>query len=155
MKGEALWPYALEIYGRPGVEALLVELQDAHGQSVPYLLWSLWMAAAGRAADEAALARAAELARAWDAAAVTPLRALRRGLKTPGPAAQLRQRARLRDKVKGLELEAERMLFTMLEQASPTAPGEVEPRIALQRAADAWGAPAPGEALERLARAAR
>ena len=32
------------------VEALLVALQDDHGQSVPYLLWSLWMAAGGRAA---------------------------------------------------------------------------------------------------------
>ncbi|HEX3407398.1 MAG TPA: DUF2390 domain-containing protein, partial [Caulobacteraceae bacterium] len=32
----SLWAYALEVYGRPGIEARCLELQDAYGQSVPF-----------------------------------------------------------------------------------------------------------------------
>jgi len=149
---EALWPYALEVYGRPGVEPLLLELQDAHGQCVPYLLWSLWLAARGRTADAAALEAAAALARAWQAAAIAPLRELRRDLKAgPAPAA----RERLRTGVKSLELEAERMLLQMLEDASPAEPGAGSLRGSLAAAAAAWGGDPPDALLERLARLAQ
>jgi uncharacterized protein (TIGR02444 family) len=37
LSAEALWPYALEVYARPGVEPLLLRLQDEHGQCVPLL----------------------------------------------------------------------------------------------------------------------
>ena len=152
MTAEALWPYALEVYGRPGVEPLLLELQDAHGQCAPYLLWSLWMAASGRAADDAALRSGAELARAWQDAAIAPLRRLRRDLKTgpkPGPKAQ---RERLRDGVKKLELDAERMLLQMLEEASPARGDDATPALELlRRAALAWGGDPPADRVARLA----
>jgi uncharacterized protein (TIGR02444 family) len=145
---EALWPYALEVYGRPGVEALLLELQDAHGQCAPYLLWALWLAARGRAADDAALGAGAALAQAWQAAAVAPLRELRRSMKAgPAPA----QRERLRAGVKSLELEAERMLLQMLEDASPLAPGETRPAAGLAHAAAVWGGAPPPALLAKLA----
>jgi uncharacterized protein (TIGR02444 family) len=148
---EALWPYALEAYGRPGAEPLLLQLQDAHGQCVAYLLWSLWMAASGRAADEAALRSGAELARAWQDAAIAPLRRLRRDLKSdakPGPKAA---RERLRDGVKQLELDAERMLLQMLEEASPAPGGGASPLQSLTAAARAWGGDPPAALLARLA----
>ena len=152
MTGEALWPYALEVHGRPGVEPLLLALQDEHGQCVSYLLWSLWMAASGRRAEASALVSAAELARAWDAAAVDPLRRLRRDLKLaakPGPAAA---RAQLRQGVQRLELEAERMLLQMLEEASPEGCAASLPSLqALEDAATAWGGAAPASLLDRLA----
>jgi uncharacterized protein (TIGR02444 family) len=146
--GEALWPYALDIYGRPGVEALLLELQDAHGQCIPYLLWALWLASRGRPADAAALAAGAGLARAWQAAAILPLRDLRRGL---GSGALQPQRERLRTGVKSLELEAERMLLQMLEDASPVDAGEAQLGAGLAAAAGAWGGEAPAALLQRLA----
>jgi uncharacterized protein (TIGR02444 family) len=146
----ALWPYALGIYGRPGVEALLLELQDAHGQCVPFLLWSLWAAASGRVIDAGQAAACAELARAWQDAAVAPLRQLRRDLKVS--AKQQPVQARVRTGIKALELEAERMLLQMLEEASPTpaaAPGE---RLeALRLAARTWGRSVPAALLENLA----
>ena len=144
---EALWPWSLEVYGRPGVEPLLLELQDAHGQCVPFLLWALWMAARGLAADETTLAAGAAMARAWQAAAIQPLRDLRRGLKT-GPSPP--QRERLRTSVKSLELEAERMLLQMLGDASPAGARGGSARDALAAAAAAWGA-APAALLDRLA----
>jgi uncharacterized protein (TIGR02444 family) len=149
---EALWPYALELYGRPGAQPLLLALQDHHGQCVPYLLWSLWMAASGRAADDAALRSGAALARAWQDAAIAPLRRLRRDLKSrpmPGPKPA---RQRLRDGVGKLELDAERMLLQMLEEASPAAGGAAIPPLeSLARAARAWGGDPPAADLARLA----
>ncbi len=149
---ESLWPYALEAYGRPGAEPLLLELQDAYGQCVAYLLWSVWLAASGRAADAAALRSGAELARAWQEAAIAPLRRLRRELKTepkPGPKPP---RERLRDGVKQLELDAERMLLQMLEEASPPPGGAAQsPLDLLTRAARTWGGDPPAALLARLA----
>jgi len=147
---EALWPYALELYGRPGAQPLLLELQDAHGQCVPLLLWSLWTAASGRPIDAAQAAACAELARAWQDAAVAPLRQLRRDLK-PGAKTQQLQ-ARIRNGVKALELEAERMLLQMLEEASLAPAAASGDRLtALRLAARAWGGKAPAALLDKLA----
>lgn len=147
----SLWAYALDIYGRPGAEARFLALQDAHGQNVCFLIWSLWMAAERRAADPATLEAGAALARSWEAAAVAPLRAMRRDLKT-STAGAARGRERLRGAVGQLELQAERMLLEMLEDASP-APGSdaSSPAEALAAAAAAWGEPAPANLLRDLA----
>ncbi len=147
---EALWPFALEVYGRPGVEALMLRLQDDHDQCVPYLLWSLWMAASGRRIDAAKAAACAELARAWQDAAVAPLRRLRRGLKAKARTPELQ--ARIRHGVKTLELEAERMLLQMLEETSPAPAGATTaPLEALTRAVRAWSGETPAELLQALA----
>jgi uncharacterized protein (TIGR02444 family) len=146
---EALWPFALEVYGRAGVEPLLLRLQDDHGQCVPFLLWSLWMAAGGRPIGSAAAA-CAELARAWQDAAVTPLRRLRRGLKAKASKAKLQ--ARIRTGIQALELEAERMLLQMLEESSPAPAGAPSaPAAALATAVRAWGGEAPAALLQQLA----
>jgi len=155
LSGPALWPFALDVYGRPGVETALLELQDAHGQCVPLLIWTLWLAAEGRIADDGALASAAELARAWQDAAVAPLRGLRRGLKSPSSKAPARAWRTLREGVKALELDAERMLLEMLEAASPAPGGAAsDARALLGKAVAAWGRPAPADLLARLTAAA-
>ena len=147
---EALWPYALELYARPGVEPLLLELQDAHGQCVPFLLWSLWIAATGRPIDPAQAASCADLARAWQDAAVAPLRRLRRTLKAPAKAEKVQ--ARIGIGVKALELEAERMLLQMLEETSPGPAAAPCDRLeALSLAVRAWGGEVPRALLQRLA----
>ena len=149
MTGEGLWPYALAIYRRPGVEAALLELQDDHGQCAPYLLWVLWLAASGRPADERALASGAELARAWQAAAIAPLRDLRRQLRAPIIRAEPAMQTRLRDAVKTLELDAERMLLEMLEAASPAARAAVF-SADLGGAIRVWGGALPTASIHRL-----
>jgi uncharacterized protein (TIGR02444 family) len=153
---EALWPYALEVYARPGVEALMIELQDDHGQCVPFLLWGLWMAASGRAVEPGNAAACAELARAWQEAAVAPLRRLRRDLKPSSRAKTQRVGERIRTGVKALELEAERMLLQMLDEASPAPGGAASDRLSsLQLAVQAWGErQPPPEMLVELARLA-
>jgi len=152
---EALWPFALEIYARPGVEAALLELQDRHGQCVPYLLWALWLGAQGREADTGRLRAGAALARSWQDVAVAPLRGVRRRLKSPVAAVAAAAQRRLLGRVQSLELDAERMLLRMLEDASP-AQGSA-PRGAaasLAAAIEVWGAPAPPALVAELARLA-
>jgi uncharacterized protein (TIGR02444 family) len=152
---QALWPYALDVYGRPGVEALMLALQDTHGQCVPFLLWSLWMAASGRAVETRTAAACAELARAWQDAAVAPLRRLRRDLKSGPRASTPRVRERIRTGVKALELEAERMLLQMLDEASPAPSGApADGLAALRLAIRAWGGRPPAALLDQLARLA-
>ena len=150
-KAGSLWAYALESYGRPGAEAQFLALQDAHGQSVCFLIWSLWMAAEGRRADRATLEAGAALAQSWDAAAVSPLRRLRRELKT-ATAGSARRRERLREAVRQLELQAERMLLEMLEDVSPAPSGEdVAAAEALRAAVLVFGGDPPPDRLRALA----
>jgi uncharacterized protein (TIGR02444 family) len=149
---EALWPFALEVYGRPGVEAVMLELQDAHGQCVPYLLWALWLARSGRPAGRETLLAGAVLARSWQDVAVAPLRQIRRRLRTPLQPIRAADQRRLRERVKSLELDAERMLLRMLEAASPPPGGAAaDPSASLDAAIAAWGGTAPAALVTRLA----
>ncbi len=150
-----LWDYALATYARPGVEAACLVLQDDHDQCAPLLLWRLWTLDEHRAVDDSLLDLATSAARAWDEAAVAPLRQIRRDLKRSFPPMSDADRAALRDEVKGAELRAERLLLETLE-ALATAEGgqDVPPLQALEAAARAWGRPAPAHALLELVRAA-
>ena len=148
-----LWSYALRVYARPGVEAALLEAQDVYDQCVPYLLWALWLAAGDRPVDSEALATGADMARAWQDAAIAPLRGLRRRLKTPIPHMPTVKQARLREGVRALELAAERALLETLEAASPS-PGDRrgDADVKLAEAVRAWGGGAiPAALIARLA----
>ncbi len=148
-----LWDFALAVYGRPGVEAACLALQDAHGQCVPLLLWRAW--ALDRPLDPSALTSAVRLARDWQVRVVAPLRAVRRDLAAQAPPIVDADRRSLRDAVKASELAAERALLVGLEALTP--PGET-PRgaavDALAELAQTWSAPAPIALLSHLAAAA-
>lgn len=141
-----LWDWAVQAYGRPGAASACLHLQDAHSQNVPLLLAAAWAASQARTLD---LDAAVHLARAWEADVVAPLRAVRRALKVShGPIPDAGREA-LRETVKAVELESERLLLAALEKLA--WPGEpADPGVALGRAAAAWAhmkfsAPPPGE----------
>jgi uncharacterized protein (TIGR02444 family) len=146
------WTWALEAYARPGAAQACLELQDRHGQCIPYLLWAAWAAREGRPLDRPALEAGAELAARWEAAAVGPLRAARRAMKPPLPGVADAAREALRAEVKALELQAEQLLIETLEaRAPPAGPHPLPLRSALAAAVAAWPAEASPAALERLA----
>lgn len=148
----SLWDWALEAYARPGVQDACLNLQDGHGQCVPYLLWAAWAAADGQVLSAATLSRGAALARAWEETAVGPLRQVRRRLKTPHSGVADAAREAARAQVKAAELAAERALMDALEALSPQGRGRVMPLAdALADAAAAWGAAPPLQALRDLA----
>jgi uncharacterized protein (TIGR02444 family) len=146
------WTWALEAYARPGAAQACLELQDRHGQNIPYLLWAAWAASEGRPLDRATLEAGAGLAARWEAAAVGPLRAARRAMKPEVPGMADLAREALRAEVKALELQAEQLLIEALE-ALPPAAGSEDLRLkpALLAATAAWPARASEEALEQLA----
>jgi len=150
-----VWRYSVAAYAQPDVEAACLRLQDEHGQCVPLLLWRLWACAEGRAVDRALLDLAVAAARAWDEAAVAPLRKMRRGLKRPFPLIGDASREALRGDIKAAELNAERMLLETLEAMTPAPNGAAAaPGAALASLCKAWNGAAPDRELAALARAA-
>jgi len=138
----SLVDFAFERYARPGVKDALLALQDAHGQSVPLLLWAAW----ARTADVLIAGRAVAIARTWDQDVVAPLRAARRALKRPVDDAG---RQAVRAMVQEAEIGAETLLLDELGQLPPAS---VAPMAeAMAAAAAAWGDPPPGGLLDDLA----
>jgi uncharacterized protein (TIGR02444 family) len=147
-----LWDWAVQAYARPGVAETCLELQDGHGQNVPYLLWGAWAAGSGRVLDADDLEAGVDTARAWDEGAVRPLRTLRRGLKAPIPDMDDAAREGVREQIKAAELAAERALLEGLEPLAPGPAGPPRPLApALVEAAKAWTRVVPRAHLERLA----
>jgi uncharacterized protein (TIGR02444 family) len=143
-----LWDWALAVYARPAVAEACLNLQDGHGQNVPYLLWAAWAAGEGRTADAKAAAR---LMRAWDAEVGAPLRGVRRALKPVRDGVTDEAREALREAIKGVELKGERVLLESLE-ALCGPPGEPITLLdGLKAAAVASGDPPRTAALARLA----
>lgn len=114
----SLWDWAVAAYAKPGVSDACLELQDAGGQNVCLLLWTAWAVETNQTLDADARADACDVARSWEDAAVAPLRAVRRRLKTRILDMDDAAREAVRDQVKAVELLAERHLLQALEAAS-------------------------------------
>lgn len=146
------WEFAVEVYGRPGVQAAALALQDRGGQCVSLLLWRAWAAREGRGVDGAVLPKAIETARALEITVLRPSRRLRRALQ--GSALPLEDEARTTARAAYLaaELAAERGLIAALEALTPATHGPMQPVLpALQETAAAWGGRAALKLLVRLA----
>ncbi|AWJ90277.1 TIGR02444 family protein [Azospirillum baldaniorum] len=121
MSENPLWDFSLAVYGRPGVPAACLDLQDRLGQDVNLLLFTAWAGMACNAdlpAEE--LARIDSAVAPWRDEVVRPLRAVRRRAKGEDDA--------LYKRLKAAELEAERVqqdrLFA-LSGLTPTQGGGV------------------------------
>ena len=96
------WRWSLDHYALPGVETVLLRLQDEFGIDVNIALYCCWRGDAGSHLDDATLHAAIEACGAWTASVIAPLRAARVYLKTAGAAHR-----DLRNQVKQAELDAE------------------------------------------------
>ena len=143
-----LWDWALKAYARQDVADACLNLQDGHGQNVPYLLWAAWAAGEGRTVDPKV---AALLMRRWDAEIGAPLRGVRRTLKQTLAGIADAPREAFRDSVKAVELAGERVLMESLE-AVTGEPGPPRDLLeGLREAAQATGDPPRDAALQQLA----
>ena len=119
MSDDPLWSFALGFYARPGMAAACIALQDEAGCDVTLVLWLLWCAETGRPLDSGVIAAANARLAPWRAAVVAPLRAARRTMKgglLPGIDTEA-----CRERVKGVELEAERLALAALSAMAPEA----------------------------------
>lgn len=114
-----LWSFAVALYGRPGVEAASLRLQEA-GTDVCLLLCAAWLGHQGVAWQAERLQQLRQLAGPWQADVVTPLRRLRQQWR--GAALGDEALAALREQLKALELDAERRLLARLEDLTQPWP---------------------------------
>ncbi|MCC7049261.1 MAG: TIGR02444 family protein [Alphaproteobacteria bacterium] len=139
------WDLAVSLYGRPGVRAACLSLQDRRGADVVALLALLHATVAGRAppSEQQLRAALAEVA-PWRAQAVLPLRAIRRALKgwrfSGAPAASAEAET-ARQVVAAAELAAERTELDVLSAALSEAgrpPGAADAADAAAALACYW-----------------
>ena len=108
---EGFWRFSLMVYARPGIADALIRLQDRDGHNVNLILFGLWLGLCeGRRLDAGGLARANAAISGIDRDVVTPLRRLRRALRSD-PSADVQD---LRRRMLALELAAERRVQARL-----------------------------------------
>jgi uncharacterized protein (TIGR02444 family) len=105
----AFWTFSLALYGKPGVAAALIGLQDRLGLDVNMLLFCCWAAIDDRRLTAADLAAVEAVAEPWQAEVVRPLRALRRRLKGGFAGLPVDQVEAYRKRLNELEIEGERI----------------------------------------------
>ena len=120
------WTFSLAVYREPAVQRECLELQDRYGVDVNLLLFCAFIGAVrGAVMPDRAVRLAAELVADWHRNIVANLREARRALKPlateSSPVAA--SAAALRENVKEMELEAERIEQTMLERWSAVHAG--------------------------------
>jgi uncharacterized protein (TIGR02444 family) len=129
--------FALAVYGREGVPAACLALQDGLGVDVNVVLFAAFVGAVrGEVLTEADVAAAGARVGGWHGDVVVALRTVRRRLKGyPAPASGVAAAAELRGKLQGLEIEAELIELGELnelavEQCRLTAAGDPADRAA-------------------------
>jgi uncharacterized protein (TIGR02444 family) len=107
--GSPFWRFSLKFYRQPGVADACIALQDGCGVDVNLLLFLLWQASEQRRLPPAEVRSIAARVADWNREVIVPLRDLRRRLKGKAALVEASTAELFRTKVKGLELEAERL----------------------------------------------
>jgi uncharacterized protein (TIGR02444 family) len=129
----AFWRFSLRFYAIPDVAPACLALQDEANLDVNLMLFLLFLAEGGRAISRDDVARLDASIAPWRSEVVEPLRALRRRLKSGIGDVPAAASEGLRNMVKKIELEAERLEQGRLEKAAPTL-GKPAPRNEAARA---------------------
>lgn len=114
----SLWDYAVELYSQPEVRENCLRLQDEHAWNVNLLLACVWYGQYFGTMTDSQCRTIHSSASHWNERVVSPLRQLRRWLKTHiEDADNIRPDAEsLRESVKKLELAGERQLLKRIEE---------------------------------------
>jgi uncharacterized protein (TIGR02444 family) len=115
------WTFSLGLYGKPGVPQACLTAQDGSGVDVNVLLFTLFAARSGRRLEAADVKRLIDATAVWKDTVVVPLRHARRALKDPPASVDAAGAAALRDRVKAIELESERLEQEALYATFPIA----------------------------------
>ncbi len=105
------------MYARPGIEAACLRLQ-AQGADVCLVLCGAWLEQRGIIPTAERLQALRQIAGPWQTQVIEPLRQLRVQWRTN--AQQDKPLAALRERIKSMELEAERQLLMRLEELIET-----------------------------------
>ena len=109
----SLSDYAGKLYAQPGMQSLLLSLQDDDGDDVLLLLMACWLGQQCVAADVAQWRQLHAQQAGWREQVIEPLRAVRRRLANDAAAIEVYEQA------KRAELAAEYQRLAWLQQAYP------------------------------------
>jgi uncharacterized protein (TIGR02444 family) len=103
------WRFSLHLYKQSGVQDACILLQDGCGVDVNLLLYLLWLASDRRqlAVDDVKVID--EKVRSWRDLTIIPIRETRRNLKGAPTLLDPNKQEAFRNRVKAVELEAERL----------------------------------------------
>jgi uncharacterized protein (TIGR02444 family) len=121
-QGSPFWHFSLGFYRLPDVATACIGLQDEAGVDVNLLFFLLWHASLKRRLSSADVKGIDKHVAGWRNTAVIPLRDIRRALKSAPAMTDAGAAERFRTKVKGLELEAERLQQEALYDLARAAP---------------------------------
>jgi len=130
-----LWRFSLDFYRRTGVSDACIALQDGCGADVNLLLFLLWLASDDRQVSVEDVNMLDDNVRDWRNLSIVPIRDLRRKLKGVTTLVAPRRQEAFRNKVKAVELEAERLQQEALYQFARSGPlGTAAPPATAARA---------------------
>jgi uncharacterized protein (TIGR02444 family) len=121
-QGSPFWQFSLQFYRQPGVAEACIALQEESSVDVNLLMFLLWNATRRRKFSPDQVDWIESKICAWRESAVVPLRTVRRALKVPTLLIPASTAEAFRTKVKGMELEAERLQQQAMYELEPHAP---------------------------------
>jgi uncharacterized protein (TIGR02444 family) len=103
------WRFSLKFYRQSSVSEACIDLQDSFGVDVNLLLFLLWLASDDRQLSAEEVKMLDDNVREWRNLTIIPIRDVRRKLKGAPTLVAAGTQEAFRNKVKAVELEAERL----------------------------------------------
>jgi uncharacterized protein (TIGR02444 family) len=116
------WRFSLHFYRQPGVADACIALQDGCGVDVNLLLFLLWLADDGQFLSVDEVKKLDDQVRDWRNVTIIPIREVRRKLKGVRTLVEPGKQEAFRNKVKVIELEAERLQQDALYALAQSGP---------------------------------
>jgi uncharacterized protein (TIGR02444 family) len=129
-QGSPFWRFSLQFYRLPKVADACIALQEEAGVDVNLLLFLLWHARQGRRLSKADVAALEGKIAAWRDVTVIPLRSVRRALKAPPALIEPSTAEAFRNRIKAVELEAERLQQEAMYALAPLGAAAGDPNAA-------------------------
>jgi uncharacterized protein (TIGR02444 family) len=114
---ESFWDFSVRCYEEPGVADACLTLQESHALDVNLILYCCWMGVSRGRCEKATFEAVLSFSELWSGQVVRPLRGARAWMKSTGceQLGDFRDACMaLRERVKALELEAEKLQQNVL-----------------------------------------
>jgi uncharacterized protein (TIGR02444 family) len=153
-QGSPFWRFSLQFYRVPKVADACIALQDEAGVDVNLLLFLLWHARQRRRLSTADVAALEARIAPWRDVTVIPLRSVRRALKSPPALVAAATAEAFRNRIKAVELEAERLqqeaIYALAPLGVETSDSKDAARANVAAYEEALGVRFPQGAVETL-----